>query len=129
LCRVVWKLPKQVLHSLTINTMHAVINAHSPENAVVLVGKKGDRLQFIRKRTGFEGWIWCTDAGGVSAWVPEAWTSIEGRHCSLTRDYQSRELDVSIGEHVRVIEFVSGWAWVRNKNGEYGWIPQNCLSD
>jgi SH3-like domain-containing protein len=108
--------------------MQTLINAHSPDNAPVLVGKKGDRLQIKSRSIEFKGWIWCTDARGVSAWVPEAWTTIDGSHCSLIRDYQSQELEVSIGEIVIVIEIESGWAWVLNLEGDHGWIPQNCLN-
>lgn len=105
----------------------SVRNAHRPDSHVVLTARKGDRLRFERRDTGFDGWIWCMNDRGVGAWAPEAWVDVSGTTCEFTRDYISRELDVRVGDEVELIEEESGWGWVMNASGELGWVPLECL--
>jgi hypothetical protein len=59
----------------------------------------------------------------MSAWVHENWVEIDGVSCVITRDYNSTELAVDVGE-VLTVEFEeSGWAWVTKEGGENGWVP------
>ena len=106
-----------------------VITAHSPDPGDVMSVAGGDRLGFERRPTPYRGWIWCTTPGGASAWVPEAWVSIEGDTCIMRRDYVSRELEIFEGDAVTSLITESGWAWVRNDRGEEGWVPLECLED
>ena len=92
-----------------------------------LVFKKDERLRFERKHTEWPGWIWCTTDGGESAWVPESWVEIKGGFCVLSQDYNSRELTVRPGDELNVIYKESGWVWVRNNEGEAGWIPADRI--
>jgi hypothetical protein len=100
---------------------------HEPDSGEVLSVKQGARLEFERRPTEWEGWIWCTSPGGPSAWVPESWVTVEGRSCVMLKDYVSRELALEAGVEVTG-EFVeSGWAWVRSSGGDEGWVPLECL--
>ena len=98
-----------------------------PGSGDVLSVTRGGRLEFERRPTEWAGWIWCTSRDGVSAWLPESWVTVEGRFCVMLRDYVSRELTVSAGEEVTGEFTESGWAWVRNGEGNEGWVPLECL--
>lgn len=106
---------------------YAAIGNHNPEPAEVLQVSAGEVLTYERRKTTFPGWIWCTDAEGTQAWVPEAFVTIEGRSCRMSRDYVSRELAIEVSEIVDVIEIESAWAWVCNSEGTHGWVPIECL--
>ncbi|MFN2243327.1 MAG: SH3 domain-containing protein [Anaerolineae bacterium] len=107
---------------------YRVIEPYETPFADPLKAKAGGRLRFERKETEWEGWLWCTDASGKSAWVPENWLRFEEGTCVLQRDYSSRELTVSAGELIAV-EFVeSDWVLGFRENGERGWVPLNHLS-
>jgi len=105
-----------------------VLFAHTPESEESISGTTGDRLTFERRETVYPGWIWCTDVLGNRAWVPEAFVSVSGETCVLVRDYDSRELAVSEGEVVRILEKESGWAWVVDDLDRRGWVPLECLA-
>ncbi len=88
---------------------------------------RGERLAFERRPSEWEGWIWGTAPDGREAWVPEAWVSIEGGHCTLQRDYDAVELSVEAGDEVVAERFESGFAWVEDARGRRGWVPLRCL--
>lgn len=104
-----------------------VTRPHRPDSDVVLEVRRGTRLRFERRRTPWEGWIWCTREDGVCAWVAESWVAFEGDACIMLRDYESRELSIDVGDEV-VCRFTErGWAWVRNGDEDEGWVPLDCL--
>ncbi len=100
---------------------------HAPDSTDVLSVKAGARLEFERRPTEWDGWIWCTSRDGSSAWVPESWTALEGGSCVMKRDYVSRELAVARGEEVTVETTESGWARVTTPGVDGGWVPLECL--
>jgi hypothetical protein len=106
---------------------YKAIKSHHPEASDVLQVKAGEVLKFERRPTEFPGWIWCTNAQAVQAWVPSNWVSIMGDECHMRRHYVSKELPLCVGEIVNVLEVESGWAWVLNIDSEAGWVPMECL--
>ena len=102
---------------------------HEPDSGDLLNLRKGACLEFERRPTEWEGWIWCKSPEGASGWVPEAWVTVEGRNCIMLRDYVSRELKVEVGEVVEGQLIESGWAWVRTGDGVEGWVPVECLEE
>ncbi len=42
-------------------------------------------------------------------------------------NYCARELDVEIGEKLRIENTLSGWHYATNTRSESGWIPQECV--
>jgi len=106
---------------------YRAIKEHRPEEIDPLVVTKGERLAFERRPTPWKGWVWCTSTTGTSAWAPESWLTVEGESCVFTRDYDSTELHLEIGQKVRGDLIESGWAWVRNDEGKSGWVPLECL--
>jgi hypothetical protein len=105
-----------------------VSTSHAPESTEFIKAKSGDKLLFERRETKYPGWIWCTDGHGNQAWVPEAYVSIISETCRLVRDYDSRELEVICGEHVRMLEEIAGWSRVVNSEAREGWVPMECLN-
>jgi hypothetical protein len=53
--------------------------------------------------------------------------TIEGEFCVFTRDYDSTELSLDIGQRVYGDLMESGWAWVCDGDGRTGWVPLGCL--
>jgi hypothetical protein len=104
-----------------------VILDHHPETDDVLDVARGEILKFEHRETIYPGWIWCIQASGHQAWVPEAFVVFEEGGCRMQRDYVSRELAIKEGEVVEVAEVTSGWGWVCNQMGEWGWVPLQCL--
>lgn len=102
---------------------YRVSRSYDPENPEALITGKGEKLKFERKPTDWPGWIWCTASNGKASWIPESWAELSGEFCILSRDYNSQELSVKEGETLEVELEESGWAWVRNSAGDYGWVP------
>jgi len=88
---------------------------------------EGERLQFERRVSEWEGWIWCTSASGESAWTPESRVRFEGVGCVMTRDYCSSELSVEQGEQIAATLEESGWVLATNASGDSGWVPLDHL--
>ncbi len=107
---------------------HRVTASYESAYSEALAVGKGERLRFERRPTEWPGWIWCTTEGGRSAWVPESWVTIDGDVCTMSRDYDSRELTVRPDDPVEVLFEESGWARVRNAEGAEGWIPADRIS-
>jgi hypothetical protein len=101
--------------------------SYDPGDMEALVLRAGEYVEYTRKATEWTGWIWCTAANGKSAWVPESWVELSGRYCLVLREYNSRELAVTEGQALELELIESGWAWVRDSEGEHGWIPANQI--
>jgi len=106
---------------------YRVIKPHKASYSETLTARAGDMLAFERRPTEWPGWIWCISPDGKTGWVPESWVVIEGGTCRLLRDYSTAELSADIGETVEGDLIESGWVWVRNQDGEHGWVPLECL--
>lgn len=107
---------------------YCVIEAYETPYPDPLQAKAGERFTFERKETEWEGWLWCTDASGQSAWVPENWLRLDEGTCVLQRDYTARELSVAAGELIRADFIESDWVFGSKASGERGWVPLSHLS-
>jgi hypothetical protein len=106
---------------------YTVIKAHQPVESKDWIASKGGMAIYEKKPTEYEGWLWCTNKEGKSAWAPEEWVEILKGDCRFKRDYNAIELTVQIGESVEGDIEVSGWIWVAKGKGVYGWVPRDCL--
>lgn len=86
--------------------------------------KAGEIVQIGRRDEEWPGWVWCTNSTGASRWVPEAYLDGNGR---VTRDYESTELTVKVGDVVTAVFEESGWLWCINQSDQSGWVPLNIL--
>jgi hypothetical protein len=106
---------------------YTVIKKHQPIESKNWIASKGDIVKFERRPTEYEGWLWCTNMEGESAWAPEEWIEIINGSCRFKRNYNAIELTIQLGEPVIGDIEVSGWIWVVNRKKAYGWVPRNCL--
>lgn len=87
----------------------------------------GQQVTVGDKVSEWPGWVWCTEAGGKSGWVPEAYVRREGPTGWLVVEYDATELSVAEGDQVEVLMQESGWAWCRKASGDEGWLPLEVL--
>jgi hypothetical protein len=106
---------------------YQVIRSHQSDSTDPLIVSKGDQLQFERRQTKWDGWLWCWKTGGVSGWVPEPWVEIEGDTCRMKQDYDATELSVDPGDVLRPLLTVSSWLMAVSPAGVTGWVPLECV--
>ena len=108
-----------------------VTKNHKSEFHVTLIAAKGEVVRGEKRKTEYEGWLWCQNNAGVDAWVPETYLEklSDSGQFQFLKDYNSRELTVNEGQEVIVLDEDSGWAWARTALGEEGWIPLENLQD
>ena len=75
------------------------------------------------KKTDWHGWVWCTDRGGKSGWVPETYLERHGENGYMRCDYDAIELTIHGGEILTCHKAESGFFWVTNQAGQNGWVP------
>lgn len=107
--------------------LYRVVRAHEPDHANPLVLKKGERVPFERRRTVWDGWLWCSKPTGESGWIPESWVKIRGDICVVERDYNALELAVQSSEMLDAILTESGWLLATSLAGTTGWVPLECV--
>ncbi|MHA1908041.1 MAG: hypothetical protein ACW98Y_12150 [Candidatus Thorarchaeota archaeon] len=108
-----------------------VIKKHTSEFSVPLVMAKDDIIDGEKRKTEWDGWIWCKNIAGVFGWVPEPFLEKlpEERKYGALRDYNAFEVSVDIGQELMILEEASSWAWVRTPEGEEGWVPLENLEN
>ena len=111
-----------------MHKLFRVIRPYQAAHPDPWTARKGQHLEFERRESEWEDWIWCTDPSGNSAWVPENWVELEGEFCILQRDYTSTELSVDEGEIITAELDESGWVWATRETGERGWVPLEHLT-
>ena len=89
--------------------------------------KAGDKVTVGKRDPEWPGWIWTTAASGKSGWAPEELLAVSGTVAVARSDYEATELDTEVGEVVRVIFEMLGWAWVKNAARREGWVPLKTL--
>ncbi|WP_404837532.1 ligand-binding protein SH3 [Aeromonas media] len=91
--------------------------------------RAGERVRTGHEDDQFPGWVRTFTADGNEGWAPLSLLTPTGAGEALARqDYSARELDVAVGERVRVERELAGWLWVHNDAGGSGWIPASCIA-
>jgi SH3-like domain-containing protein len=75
-------------------------------------------------------WWWCVADDGRAGWVPG--TILDpapkaGATARVQRQYSARELSVTQGEPLVVLEEFVDWLLVRNAAGARGWVPASHI--
>jgi hypothetical protein len=104
-----------------------VIESHRPGTAEPLVVSRSERLRCERKKTQWEGWLWCTTPDGRTGWVPEPWVQVEGDSGVMVRDYDATELTVEPGEVLEGLLIASSWLLAVSPSSQQGWVPLECV--
>ncbi len=85
-----------------------------------------DMIEVSDKEDDWQGWtwVWCTNQGGKSGWVPKGYVIQDKKGIWRARyDYSAMELSVEVEERVEVSQQESGWVWCTNERGASGWVP------
>ena len=104
-----------------------VIEPHRPEASEPLVVSRGEHLRCERRKTQWEGWLWCTTPDGRAGWVPEPWVEVEGEAGVMARDYDATELTVEPGDILEGVLTASSWLLAVAPTGQRGWVPLECV--
>ena len=99
-------------------------HAEYPDHVILIAGIT---LTPIDKESEWPGWVWCVHESGVECWVPTAYLDQQGQAAVLVKDYNAKELSVTIGQQVSIGTSVSGWYWCLDQAGEEGWVPQKNI--
>lgn len=107
-----------------------VIARHQPESSDSLVLYKGEVVMGRTKKTEWDGWLWCTNSAGVSAWVPSNYLQQHEERTDFYEvlvAYNSFELEVDVDEFVEIMFEESGWAMIKTATSKQGWVPKDNL--
>lgn len=86
--------------------------------------KAGDPVTLGKTDPEWPGWQWCTNQQGKSGWVPISYIEMNDGSTGVMRDaFTAKELDIVVGEEVKLHKLESGWYWASNQKGATGWIP------
>jgi hypothetical protein len=85
---------------------------------------RGERVAPGRTDPENPGWRWCVNGEGLGGWLPEGIVA-DGR---VSEDFDTRELTVSIGDAVEVLQTCAGWSLCAGPDGAVGWIPDSCIA-
>ena len=83
--------------------------------------KIGDAITVTKREE--EGWVWCITHDERGVWIPKAYLRQINHKATMLVDYDSSELDVSIGDTLKGIKVESGWLLCINSGGNKGWVP------
>jgi len=108
-----------------------VIKKHTTEFTVPLIMKKDDIIEGEKRKTEWDGWLWCKNDTDMFGWVPEPYLKKlpEDRKYIALRDYNAIELSVDVGQELVIFYEASSWAWVRTPDDEEGWVPLENLEN
>lgn len=100
-------------------TMLALITtAHHTCYPNPIAFRAGERVRIGHEDDEFPGWVRTFTADGNEGWAPlSLLTPIGAGEAQARQDYTARELDVAVGERVRVDRELAGWLWVHNEAG------------
>ncbi|WP_265457800.1 ligand-binding protein SH3 [Aeromonas salmonicida] len=110
--------------------MQALITtAHHTDYPNPIAFRAGERVSIGHEDDEFPGWVRTLTADGNEGWAPLSLLALAAEGEALAQqDYTARELDVVVGERVRVERELAGWLWVHNEAGQSGWIPASCIA-
>ena len=104
-----------------------VLIKHKSKFLNPLILSKGDIVKTGDEDDEFPGWIWCTTSDKNSGWIPKAYLEINNNSSVLKKDYNATELNVDIGQILKVFFEDAGWAWCEAENNLKGWVPVNKI--
>lgn len=91
---------------------------------------RGDPLFVVKEdNKQWAGWIWCTNANGLSGWLPiQVFDGVKiGANNITVMEFDTVELSVSTGEILLIHNRLNDWSWCKNQRDQAGWVPDNCL--
>lgn len=105
--------------------LYKVTKEHKASSQKAMILNKGDKVKVSREDPEMPGWYWCTDSGGIEAWVPNTVLIIEKGYATLNQPYNSIEHTVKPGEIIQYLDETLSWVECLNKEWRYGWVPRD----
>ena len=104
---------------------YCVTKAHRASYSDPITMRADDIIEVSDKEDDWQGWtwVWCTNEGGKSGWVPKGYVVPDEGVWRARYDYSAMELSVEVEERVEVSQQESGWVWCTNERGASGWVP------
>ncbi len=93
------------------------------KNEIVSVGEE------YTENENWQNWIECTNKENITGWVPKQILKIEKDSAIVLEDYSANELNIKIDEEIEIIKILNGWAWSKNSDNEFGWIPLENIKE
>ena len=95
--------------------------------------EQNDIVEIIDKQNDnpkWENWIFCKKKDKLG-WVPtQIINRIEKQKAIVKENYSAKELNINVGEKVKIIKELNGWGWVKRElNNEEGWFPMEILKE
>lgn len=103
-----------------------VLPHRAPDRPAIQV-QAGERVTLGDRDTEWPQFVWTALASGLGGWAPSALFDAERGQASALQDYDTRELDVAVGDVVTLHQELAGWWWATNAGGDSGWIPARAL--
>jgi SH3-like domain-containing protein len=103
-----------------------VVRDYAAQYADPIVVARGAPVLVERDDPEFPGWWWCCAPDGRAGWVPVEFLDgpvSPGTRSRMLADYAARELTVSKGALLHVLEIRSSWVRARTIDGLIGWLP------
>jgi hypothetical protein len=111
-------------------THFKVIKEYKTSHPDSILFEKGETVTVHKEFTDdpdWRNWLWCEGQCQNRAWVPEQYLSRTSGKATLLRDYDAKELSVSPGEILVVMEILNGFGLSRKSDGSRGWVPLKVL--
>jgi hypothetical protein len=106
-----------------------VIEAQVPPDAIPLTLNPGDPVRVGHWHPGRGGYVWCEDEGISAGWVPADLIDSTPGGARAKAEYCSAELEVSVGDIVRLLwedATHAAW-WCENPAQDRGWVRTDNL--
>lgn len=88
----------------------------------------GDKLTGGNADQAWPGWVWVTDRGGRSGYVPsEILEPVDGNGFIATAPFDPTVLVLRRGDRLESLRQIHGWHWCQNDRGEEGWVAGYLL--
>ena len=107
-----------------------VVKNYISEFPIPVQFHKDEKVTVIKRDTAWVGWMYCKNEVSIERWIPLAYLISDKDSPEiyrLTIDYNPVELSVKVGDRVKIEKKESGWAWIENFEGEFGWVPLENL--
>ncbi|ALN93186.1 MULTISPECIES: SH3 domain-containing protein [Lysobacter] len=89
----------------------------------------GEIVQLGERDDEWPAFVWTRVADGRAGWAPcDLLRPLDAGRAEALCGYDARELDVSVGQSLRLLDELGGWWWAqREHDGAQGWVPARHL--
>ena len=102
-----------------------VIKEHISEYPNAIYLNKGDIVSLGESDDEFPNWTFVSTESGAKGWTPNQYIkkAASGGYGTITHNYDSMELNTTVGEKLTVLFELNGWYRVSSAENNIGWVP------